>query len=92
MRKKIILELIVGIFGWVWIIASVASLYFFVIAIFANGEWSSFLWALGISAVAKWLTKSFQDNQQRVVFETQLIDQGYTREQAGKEWLSRYMK
>jgi hypothetical protein len=89
--KLALLELIGGIFGWVWIISFLAALYFLAMAIFSDGPWSRFFWAFGIGAVAKWLTRGLRDNQARVAFEAKLVAEGYTPEQAAKEWTSRYM-
>jgi hypothetical protein len=88
--KLVILELVAGIFGWAWIIAGLAALYFLVMAIFAGGGWSRFFWALGISIVGKWLLRGFKDNEQRVAFEADLISKGYTPADAAKEWMTRY--
>ncbi len=87
--KLIILELISGALGWLWIIAGLAALYFLVSAIGFNGRWSNFIWALVISVVAKWLAKSFLENKQRVAYEAELLNKGYTPEQAGREWIQR---
>jgi hypothetical protein len=35
--KLALLELIGGLFGWVWILASLAALYFLAMALFAGG-------------------------------------------------------
>jgi hypothetical protein len=45
--KLVLLELVGGLFGWTWIIASVASVYFLVAALAFNGRWSSLFWAFG---------------------------------------------
>jgi hypothetical protein len=90
--KLMVLELIAGLFGWIWIIAFIAALYFLAVAIFSGGPWSRFFWALGLSAIAKWLLRGFNDNKQRVAFEAKLIADGYTREEAGEEWASRYLE
>ena len=89
--KLVLLELTGGIFGWVWIIASVAALYFLAVAVFSDSPWSRFFWAFSVSVIAKWLAKGFRDNQQRVTFEAKLIAEGYTPEQSSQEWVSRYM-
>ncbi len=90
--KLICLELLGGIFGWVWIVASVAALYFLVAAIFFDSPWSRFFWAFGIGVVGKWLAKGFRDNQLRVAFVAELMEKGLSREEAGREWFERYMR
>jgi hypothetical protein len=89
--KLMILELIAGLLGWVWMIASLVALVSFVRAIAFNGNWSKFFWAVGISIVAKWLSKGFTDHQIRVKFEADRIAEGMTPEEAGNEWLRRYL-
>lgn len=89
--KLVWLELVGGILGWLWILASVVALYFLVMATFFDSPWPRFFWALGIGAVAKWLAKGFRDNQQRVAFQAELMAKGYSREEASKEWFDRYM-
>jgi hypothetical protein len=40
--KLALLELIGGLFGWVWILAALAALYFLAMALFAGGSWWPF--------------------------------------------------
>lgn len=70
-NKLMILELISGLFGWGWIVASIATLYFFVMAIGFEGEWSPFFWAFGAGAIAKWLAGGFEENKLRIARESQ---------------------
>jgi membrane protein implicated in regulation of membrane protease activity len=70
--KLAFLKLIAGLFGWIWIGASIAALYFLAIVMFYGGTWTQFFWALGTSIVAKWLARSFDDNKKRVAFEARL--------------------
>ena len=90
--KLVCLELLGGIFGWAWIVASVAALYFLVAAIFFDSAWSRFFWAFGIGVVGKWLAKGFRDNQLRVAFVAELMKKGLSREEASREWFERYMR
>ena len=90
-KKLAILELITGLFGWIWIIASIASLYYLAMVIFSDTPWSIFFWVFGVSIIAKWLAKGFQDSKNRVAYEAQLIAEGYTPEEAGKKWTEEYM-
>ena len=69
--KLAVLELISGLFGWGWIIASIAALYFLVMAIGFEGEWSSFFWAVGAGVIAKWLARGFEENKRRIGVENQ---------------------
>jgi len=85
------LELVGGILGWVWILASVAALYFLVMSVFSDSPWSRFFWAFGTGVIAKWLAKGFRDNQIRVGFIAELMAKGFSQEEATKEWFQRYM-
>lgn len=67
--KLVALELIAGLLGWVWIIASLAGTYFFVLVIFFEGIWSDLFWTIGIGIVAKWLARGFEANRKRVASE-----------------------
>ena len=88
--KLATLELIAGVFGWIWIGASIAALYFIAMAVFSDGAWPPFFWALGGSIVAQWLARGFEDNKKRVAYEAQLITEGYSPEEAGKKWVQEY--
>jgi hypothetical protein len=88
--KMVWLELIGGLLGWVWIIASIAFMYFLVVSIFASGPWSRVAWAFGIGAIAKWLARGFNDHKVRVAFTAELVAKGYTAEAAGEEWYAQY--
>jgi hypothetical protein len=91
LRAKLVwLELVGGIFGWVWIVASVTALYCLVVAIFLDSPWSRFFWAFGIGIIAKWLAKGFRDNQLRVAFVAELMEKGLSREEASRERFERY--
>lgn len=88
--KLAVLELVGGLFGWVWIIASVASIYFLVAALAFNGRWSNLFWAFGTGVVAKWLARGFNDHQKRVAYETQLVSRGVSSEEAREAWFKAY--
>jgi hypothetical protein len=88
--KMVWLELIGGLFGWAWIIASIGFIYFLLVAIFGSSPWSRVGWALGAGVIAKWLARGFNDHKARVAFTADLMAQGYTAEAAGEEWYARY--
>lgn len=89
--KLVCLELVGGIFGWIWILASVATLYYLAVAIFSDSPWSRFFWALGISIIAKRLAKGLRDTQLRVGYVAELMAKGISQEEANKEWFDRYV-
>lgn len=88
--KMVWLELIAGLFGWIWIIASLGFAYFLVVAIFGSSPWSRVGWALGVGVIAKWLARGFNDHKVRVAFTADLVAKGYTAEAAGEEWYLQY--
>ena len=70
--KLVILELGTGLFGWVWIGAGLVAVYFLVNAIAFDGQWRYVIWAVVVAGVAKWLTRGFMENQQRIAQESHL--------------------
>lgn len=88
--KLITLELIAGLLGWVWVGASIAALYFLAIAVFSDGAWSQFFWAIGASIVAKWLARGVEDNKNRVAYVAGLVADGFSPEEAGEKWYQEY--
>ena len=88
--KLVILELLGGIFGWGWIVASVAAIYFLVSAVAFAGAWSPFFWSLGISIVSKWLTRGINDNRTRVAYEAELVSRRLSPQDAAKAWVTAY--
>ena len=69
--KLAVLELVAGIFGWGWLIAGGFAIYYLVMAIGFGGSWLSFVVALLISGVAKWLARGFEDNKRRIALEAE---------------------
>jgi len=82
--KLVALELVAGIFGWIWILASLAAIVLFVMALGFNGPWSYFIGALGIGCVTKWVAQGFHANKIRVAYEAHLRGQDCSYQQ-GKE-------
>lgn len=83
---RIILELLGGLFGWIWIGASIASLYFSYGALANDAPWSSLLWSVGIGLFAKQVAVVLNGNQQRLDYVDQLIQRGYTKLDASAAW------
>ena len=52
-KKAIWLELVGGIFGWVWIAACVGAIYLLVKAIFDDGSWLNLMGAILIGGISK---------------------------------------
>ena len=91
-NKAAVFFLLSGLFGWIWIGASVAALVLIGCALFLDWSWWNVLYAVLIGGVAKWLTRGFIDNKNRVLFEQKLIEQGMTKEEAAQMWLDEYTK
>ncbi|WP_372072010.1 hypothetical protein P7L75_27960 [Tistrella mobilis] len=89
-QKLVTLELVAGIFGWGWLIAGAATLYYVVMAIGFGGFWSNAGIAFAVAAVSKWLAKGFNDNKIRVACEAEMISRGVPPEEAGRAWLEAY--
>ena len=83
--KLATLELIGGLLAWVSIGATIAALYFLAMAVFSDGTWSHFFWASGIGIIARWLASGFRDSQARVAYESKLVDEGLSPEEARKK-------
>ncbi len=91
MTKLVILELISGVCGWIWILSGAAALYFAAMAIFSGSPWSRVFWAVGVSVVAKWLMKGFHDNKIRVAFIAERMARGVPEKIARQEWHDSYV-
>jgi len=89
-NQKLMFALFSGLFGWIWIISSVAVLFFIGMALFSDWSWWNVLYSFIVGGVAKWLARGFLDNQKRVAFEEELISQGHTPEEAGAIWVKIY--
>ena len=90
--QLILFEALSGVFGWVWIGATIAVLVLVGFAIFSDWSWWNVLYAVILGGVAKWLAKGFLDNKTRVLFEQQMVEQGMTKEEAAKKWAGEYGK
>ena len=88
--KLVALELVAGVFGWGWLIAGGFAIYYLVMAIGFDGSWASFIVALLISGIAKWLARAFEDNKRRVAFEADLVAKGVSPQDAGVAWWQAY--
>jgi hypothetical protein len=85
-----ILELVAGVFGWGWLIAGGAAIYFLVMAVGFEGSWIPFVVALVASGLSKWLARGFEDSKKRVAFEADLVAKGLSPAEAGKAWVKAY--
>ncbi|MGF1609519.1 MAG: NfeD family protein [Kiloniellales bacterium] len=88
--QLIVLELLSGLFGWVWIGGGIAALVFAGLALFSDWSWWNVLYAAIVSGVAKWLARGFLDNQKRVAFEADMVSKGMSPKEARQAWLEAY--
>jgi membrane protein implicated in regulation of membrane protease activity len=91
-RQLVIFELLSGLFGWVWIGASLSAVGFVAMALLSDWSWWNVLYASIVGALAKWLARGFLDNRGRVLFEEHMIQQGLTKEDAARRWVDEYSK
>ena len=80
------LELFARLFNWIWVGASIASIYFLYGALANDAPWSSLLWSVGIGLIAKQVAVVLKGNQQRLDYVDQLIQRGYTKLDASAAW------
>jgi len=84
--KLIIFELLGGLFGWIWIGATIGAIYFLYQASANDGPWILVLWSIVAGLVAKTIAVIVNDNQQRLHYVDQLTERGYPRSEAGAAW------
>lgn len=60
-EKRLVLDLITGLFAWVWLLALVVFFVFLVLALFASGSW----WHVGIAFVTAYVSKAFARSYQQ---------------------------
>lgn len=84
------LQVVEGIFGWVWIGASLVAIYSFGSALAFGGPWRRFFCAVGIGMVAKWLAVGTIDSRKRVAYEAALVNRGLPPDEAAHAWYAAY--
>ena len=89
-RQLIILTVLSGAFGWIWIGGGIAILLFAGLAWFVDWSWWNLLYAAIVSGVAKWLARGFLDNLKRVAFEAEMVSKGMSPKEAGQAWSEAY--
>ena len=86
--KLILLELFGGLFGWVWIGAAIATIYFLYGALVNDAPWSNLLWSIAIGFISKSLAVAMGGNQRRLDYVEQLTTRGYLRADAATAWIT----
>ena len=78
--------MIAGLFGWIWVGATIATAYFLYGALANDAPWSNLIWSAGISFIAKCLSVAFNDQRMKVDYVDQLIERGHTHAAATEAW------
>ncbi len=84
--KLVILELSGGLFGWIWIGASIGAIYFLYGVLANDAPWSNLLWSIAIGFIAKLIAAAFDGNQRRLDYVDQLTERGYLPADAEFAW------
>ncbi len=84
--KLVILELSGGLFGWIWIGASIGAIYFLYGVMANDAPWSNLLWSIAIGFVAKLIAAALDGNQRRLDYVDQLTERGYVLADAEFAW------
>lgn len=86
-RTKIFtLDLLGGVFGFVWIAAFVAAVYFLHEALANGAPWSGLSWSLVTGVISKQIAAAFRVNKQRVEYVGHLTERGYAKAAAEAAW------
>ena len=85
-----ILQLLEGAFGYLWLGCGALGIVFVIGWLFADWSGWNVVWAFVASSIGKWLAVGFLDSKNRVAFEAALVERGCTPEEAGREWVKRY--
>lgn len=82
----VLLELLGGIFGWMWIAASIAAIYFLYGALANDDPWLYVLWSAVAGFGAKTVAVILNQNQRRLDYIDQLVQHGYPKSAAEVAW------
>ena len=81
-----LLKVLGGIFGSLWIGASIAAIYFLYGALADNGPWLPVLWSAVAGLVAKTIAAILNENQRKLDYMVQLNQYGYPKSEAELAW------
>lgn len=84
--KRMVLQLLGGIFWGVWIGASIAAVYFLYGCLANGASWSDLLWSAAAGFVSKQIAAAFNGMKRRLDYEHQLIERGYPPAEASGAW------
>ena len=75
-----------SLFGWIWIGAAIASVYFLYGALANEAPVHYLLWSIGAGFLAKNLAAAFKSSKEKVDYVDQLMERGYTHAEATSAW------
>jgi len=64
--KLAALQLMGGIFGWLWILGSIAAVGFLLVSITGGGMWVPFIWSVALSVAGRALARRFYAARKRL--------------------------
>ena len=82
----LILRLLGGIFWWLSIVGSIASVYFLYQALAHDAPWLFPLWSVVAAVAAKQASSSIYDTKRQLEYVEQLLERGYLRADAEAAW------
>ena len=82
----VVLELLGGLFGWIWIGASIAAIYFLYGTLANDGPWLNVLWSVLAAIAAKFIAVVVNENRRRLDYMDQLSEHGYQKSEAAAAW------
>jgi hypothetical protein len=80
------LELLSGLFAWIWIAAAIAAAYFLYGALANEAPLDYLLGSIVAGLVAKYLAATLNSSKEQVDYVDQLIGRGYTQAEARSAW------
>jgi len=84
--KLIILELLAGFFGCLWIGAAFATVFFLYGALADEAPIQNLLWSICAGIIARKLAVVLKSNKERIDYINQLVERDYTRAEATSAW------
>ena len=84
--KLVILDLFRSLFGWIWIGAAIASVYFLYGALANEAPVYYLLWSIGAGFIARNLAAAFKSSKEQLDYVDQLMERGYSHAEATSAW------
>ena len=78
-RKAMWFELVGGIFGWVWIAASIGAIYFLVQAVFYDGSWMNLVIVMLTGGISKVVLRECEARKNLLMTQESINSDGNTK-------------